>query len=180
MIKTKKIQTPLGEMIAGATEDGICLLEFADRPILKSEYIHLTKLLNTTIGEGENRHLKLLRKELAEYFDGRLKVFSVPLVFPGSEFQQSVWRELQNIPFGSTRTYRAQAESLKKPGAVRAVANANGMNRISIIIPCHRVIGSDGSLTGYGGGLKRKKWLLDHERKYSGKAVDQDLFSEMS
>lgn len=163
-------------MIAGATEDGICLLEFADRRILKSEYIKLTKLLNATLLEGKNRHLSLLRKELAEYFDGSLKVFSVPVVIPGTEFQQSVWRELLNIPFGSTRSYHEQAESLKNPGAIRAIATANGRNRISIIIPCHRVIGSDGSLTGYGGGLKRKKWLLDHERRCSGKALELELF----
>ncbi|MDQ1296971.1 MAG: AraC family transcriptional regulator [Bacteroidota bacterium] len=176
MIKTTIIKTPLGEMIAGATEDGICLLEFTDCRMLNAEYKDLTKLLNTSLEEGENRHLELLRKELAEYFDGRLQVFSVPVVIPGTEFRQSVWRELLNIPFGSTRTYQEQAESMKKPGAIRAVANANGRNRISIIIPCHRVIGSDGGLTGYGGGLKRKKWLLDHERRYSGKAVEQELF----
>lgn len=163
-------------MIAGATEDGICLLEFTDRRMLQTEYKDLMKLLNTTIEEGENRHLKLLRKEMTGYFAGSLKVFTVPLVTPGSEFQKSVWGELLNIPFGSTRSYLEQAEALKKPEAIRAVANANGMNRISVIIPCHRVIGSDGRLTGYGGGLKRKKWLLDHEKRYSGKAVELDLF----
>ena len=163
-------------MIAGATQEGICMLEFTDRRMLLSDYKDLTRLFKTSVEEGENNHIKLLRKQLKEYFKGIRKEFSVPLVVPGSEFQQSVWRELRNIPFGSTRTYREQAEYLKKPGAIRAVANANGMNRISIIIPCHRVIGSDGSLTGYGGGLKRKRWLLDHERRYSGKAVEQELF----
>ncbi|MFA6582395.1 MAG: methylated-DNA--[protein]-cysteine S-methyltransferase, partial [Paludibacter sp.] len=86
------------------------------------------------------------------------------LFTPGSEFQQAVWKELQNIPYGTTRSYKEQATALKRPEAVRAVANANGMNRISILIPCHRVIGMDGSLTGYGGGLWRKKWLLDLEQ----------------
>ena len=103
------------------------------------------------------------------------KIFS-SLCTPGTDFQQAVWKELQEIPFGTTRSYQEQAEALKRPDSVRAVANANGMNRISIVIPCHRVIGSDGRLTGYGGGLKRKKWLLDHEKKYSGKAVDLLLF----
>ncbi len=176
MIKIIKIETPLGEMIAGATADGICLLEFSDRRILQSEYNDLTRLLKTTIENGENKHLKLLKKQLKEYFDGSRKDFSVPLVLAGSEFQKAVWNELQNIQFGSTRSYQEQAVALNRPDSVRAVANANGMNRISIIIPCHRVIGSDGTLTGYGGGLKRKKWLLDHEKRFSGQAVDLTLF----
>ena len=175
MIKTISIETPLGEMVAGATDEGICLLEFTDRRMLPTEYKDLTNL-NTTLEEGENRHLKTTQKQLKEYFDGKRKEFSIPLVTPGSEFQKAVWKELQNIQFGSTRSYQEQAIALNRPDSVRAVANANGMNRISIIIPCHRVIGSDGHLTGYGGGVKRKKWLLDHEKKYSGKPVDLSLF----
>ena len=176
MIKITNIETPLGEMIAGATDEGICLLEFSDRRMLPTEYKDLIRLLKTTIEDGENKHLKTLRKQLKEYFDGKRKEFDLPLVTPGTEFQQAVWRELQNIQFGSTRSYHDQSVALNRPDSVRAVANANGMNRISIIIPCHRVIGSDGHLTGYGGGLKRKKWLLDHEKKYSGKPVDLSLF----
>jgi AraC family transcriptional regulator, regulatory protein of adaptative response / methylated-DNA-[protein]-cysteine methyltransferase len=176
MITTTQIQTELGIMIAGAVDEGICLLEFSDRRMLKAEYRDLAKYFSTTIGEGENRHFKPLLKQLREYFEGTLKEFSLPLVTPGSEFQQSVWKELINIPYGTTRTYLEQSVALGKPGSIRAVANANGMNRIAIIIPCHRVIGSDGSLTGYGGGLKRKKWLLDHEKKYSGKAFELSLF----
>jgi AraC family transcriptional regulator of adaptative response/methylated-DNA-[protein]-cysteine methyltransferase len=176
MIKTIKIETPIGEMIAGATDEGVCLLEFHDRKILTSEYKDLSILLNTSFEEGENKHLKTLRKQLKEYFEGKRKEFTVPLIIPGRPFQQSVWNELLNIPFGTTRSYMEQAIALKSPGSIRAVANANGVNRIAIIIPCHRVIGSDGQLTGYGGGLTRKKWLLDHEKKYSGKPVDQTLF----
>jgi AraC family transcriptional regulator of adaptative response/methylated-DNA-[protein]-cysteine methyltransferase len=176
MIKTIKIETPLGEMIAGATDQGVCLLEFHDRKMLPKEYRDLEKLLNTTIEEGENKHLKTIRKQLREYFDGKRKEFTIPLVTPGSEFQQAVWKELLNIKFGATRSYQEQAIALKSPDSVRAVANANGLNRISIVIPCHRVIGSDGRLTGYGGGLKRKRWLLDHEKKYSGQAIDLSLF----
>jgi AraC family transcriptional regulator of adaptative response/methylated-DNA-[protein]-cysteine methyltransferase len=176
MIKTTKIETPLGEMIAGATDEGLCLLEFHDRKILTSEYKDLARLLETTIEEGENKHLKNLRKQLKEYFEGKRKEFTVPLVIAGTEFQKTVWMELQNIKFGFTRSYQEQADALDSPDSVRAVANANGMNRISILIPCHRVIGSDGRLVGYGGGLKRKKWLLDHEKKYSGQAVDLYLF----
>jgi len=176
MIKIIKIETPLGEMVAGATDEGVCLLEFNDRRMLPTEYKDLKRLLNTTIEDGENLHLKTLKKQMKEYFDGMRKEFSVPLVTPGTDFQQAVWKELQNIQFGSTRSYQEQAIALNSPDSVRAVANANGMNRISILIPCHRVIGSDGRLTGYGGGLKRKKWLLDHEKKYSGNAIDLSLF----
>jgi AraC family transcriptional regulator of adaptative response/methylated-DNA-[protein]-cysteine methyltransferase len=176
MIKITKIETPLGEMVAGATEEGVCLLEFTDRRMLLTEYKDITRQLKTTVEDGENKHLKILRKQLNEYFDGSRKEFSVPLVTPGSEFQQAVWKELQNIQFGSTRSYQEQAIALNRPDSVRAIANANGMNRISIVIPCHRVIGSDGRLTGYGGGLKRKRWLLDHEKKYSGQSIDLTLF----
>ncbi len=176
MIKLTKIETPLGEMVAGATDEGVCLLEFNDRRMLPTEYKDLEKRLKTTFENGENRHLKTLKKQLKEYFTGQRKDFTIPLVTPGTDFQQAVWKELQNIKFGETRSYQEQAIALHSPESVRAVANANGMNRISIVIPCHRVIGSNGSLTGYGGGLKRKKWLLDHEKKYSGKAVDLSLF----
>ena len=176
MITTTKIDTELGIMIAGAVDDGICLLEFSDRRMLNTEYKDLAKHFKTTIAEGENRHFRTLLKQLKEYFEGTLKEFTVPLVTPGSDFQQAVWKELMNIPYGTTRSYQEQSIALGKPESIRAVANANGMNRISIIIPCHRVIGSDGHLTGYGGGLKRKRWLLDHEKKHSGKEFDLSLF----
>jgi len=163
-------------MIAGAVDEGICLLEFADRKLLKSEYNDLKKYLATEISEGENSHTSMLRQQLNEYLRGSRKEFDLKLIIPGTIFQQMVWNELLSIPYGITRTYQEQAEALRKPEAIRSVANANGMNRIAIIIPCHRVIGSDGSLTGYGGGLKRKKWLLDHEKSHSGQAYDLSLF----
>jgi AraC family transcriptional regulator of adaptative response/methylated-DNA-[protein]-cysteine methyltransferase len=106
-----------------------------------------------------------LDNQLNEYFEGTRKKFDLLLETPGSKFQQSVWRQLQSIPYATTRSYKEQAEAIGNPAAVRAVANANGMNRIAIVIPCHRVIGSDGKLTGYGGGLWRKKYLLDFEMK---------------
>jgi AraC family transcriptional regulator, regulatory protein of adaptative response / methylated-DNA-[protein]-cysteine methyltransferase len=176
MIFTKRIETPLGDMIAGATDEGICLLEFSDRRMLPTEYKDLARLLKTTIIEGSNNHIQDISKQLKEYFDGSRKKFSVPLVTPGTEFRISVWNELLNIEYGTVRSYQEQANALNCADSVRAVANANGMNRISIVIPCHRVIGSDGHLTGYGGGLIRKKWLLDHERKHSGKTIDLALF----
>jgi O-6-methylguanine DNA methyltransferase len=95
----------------------------------------------------------------------------------GTEFRKRVWSELLNIPFGSTRTYIEQASGMMKSESVRAVAGANGMNPVCILIPCHRVIGSNGSLTGYSGGLHRKKWLLDHEKRFSGQPVNGSLFS---
>ncbi len=176
MIIKATIETELGTMIAGATDEGICLLEFADRRMLESECSYLEKYFKTTFQDGENEYLTLLFGELKVYFEGNLKSFSVPLITPGTLFQKAVWKELLNIPYGSTRSYMEQSVALGNAASIRAVANANGMNRISIVIPCHRVIGSDGSLTGYGGGLKRKKWLLDHEKRHSGIPTDQSLF----
>jgi len=165
VINLMRLETPLGTMYAGAVEQGICLLEFTDRKMLETELKSLSKLLNARIIQGANKHFNLLSDQLGEYFEGKRKEFTVPLFTPGSEFQQTVWKELQNIPYGSTRSYKQQAQALKRPEAIRAVANANGMNRISILIPCHRVIGEDGNLTGYGGGIWRKKWLLDMEKR---------------
>lgn len=166
VIQITRIETPLGSMFACATEEGICLLEFTDRKMLETELKWLSKHLNASIVQGSNKHFDQLQQELAEYFDGRRKEFMVPLFMPGTEFQQAVWTMLTTIPFGSTRSYKAQALKLERPEAVRAVANANGMNRISILVPCHRVIGEDGQLTGYGGGLHRKQWLLEFERAH--------------
>jgi AraC family transcriptional regulator of adaptative response/methylated-DNA-[protein]-cysteine methyltransferase len=125
----------------------------------------LRKRLAAAIVPGRNRHLDAIADELARYFDGTLARFTVPLVLPGTPFQIEVWRHLQAIPCGKTSTYAALADELGRPGAQRAVGRANGDNRIAIVIPCHRVVRSDGTLCGYGGGLWRKKWLLEHERK---------------
>jgi AraC family transcriptional regulator of adaptative response/methylated-DNA-[protein]-cysteine methyltransferase len=160
-----RLTTPIGPMFACASNKGICLLDFTDRRMLETELKELRKRLNAVILPGENSHLDHVRSEIEEYFLGKRKRFSVPLHTPGTEFQTSVWTVLQDIPYGETRSYKQQAVALGNPKAIRAVASANGHNRVSIIIPCHRVIGSDGSLTGYGGGLHRKKWLLEFERK---------------
>ena len=164
VINITRLETPLGTMFACATEQGICLLEFTDRKMLETELKLLAKSLNANIIQGANKHFDQLKQELDEYFEGKRKTFSVPLFTPGTTFQQTVWEALQTIPYGATHSYKKQSLAINKPEAVRAVANANGMNRISIIVPCHRVIGADGSLTGYGGGLWRKKWLLDLEQ----------------
>lgn len=164
IIYVTRLETPLGTMFAGALESGVCLLEFSDRKMLETQLKTISKQLNANIIQGLNKYLELLKQQIEEYFKGIRKEFSIPLCVPGTEFQQSVWKILQTIPYGSTYSYKHQAEVLKHPDAVRAVANANGKNRVSIIIPCHRVIGEDGNLTGYGGGLWRKKWLLDFEK----------------
>lgn len=167
LLDLTRLETPLGPMIACANEKGICLLEFTDRRMLETEFKDLTRRLNANIIQGDNIFFELLKRELNEYFKGDRKTFTVPLFTPGSDFQQEVWKELQKIEYGETCSYKEQARAIGKPNAVRAIANANGMNRISILIPCHRVIGSDGKLTGYGGGLWRKKHLLDMEKKYA-------------
>lgn len=167
LINITRIETPLGTMYACAVDQGICLLEFTDRKMLETELKSLARRLNANIIQGANPHFDVLKQQLAEYFEGQRKAFTVPLYSQGSDFQLSVWDSLQTIPYGSTVSYKQQAASMNKPEAVRAVANANGMNRISILIPCHRVIGVDGNLTGYGGGLWRKKWLLDMEKSHS-------------
>jgi AraC family transcriptional regulator of adaptative response/methylated-DNA-[protein]-cysteine methyltransferase len=163
IIQLTRLETPLGTMLACGTEQGICLLEFTDRRMLETELKDLARRLNATIIQGENPHFGLLRSQLTEYFAGAGQQFTVPLLTPGTAFQQAVWQELQRIPYGATRSYGQQALALQRPSAVRAVATANGMNRVAILIPCHRVIGADGHLTGYAGGLWRKQWLLDLE-----------------
>lgn len=165
IINLTRIETPIGTMFAGAVKESICLLEFSDRRALETELKFLAETFNAVIIQGENKYFDLLRAELNKYFEGKLKKFSVPVISPGTDFQKEIWKQLQSIPYGTTRSYKEQASAVGKPKAIRAVANANGKNRISIIIPCHRVIGNNGQLTGYGGGLWRKKWLLDLEMK---------------
>lgn len=168
IITFMRFSTPLGAMIACSTEKGLCLLEFTDRRMLETEFKDLQKRLNAVLIPGENDTLKETQKQLSEYFDGKRTEFKIPLHYPGTDFQQMVWEELMKISYGTTRSYRDQAISVGNLKAIRAVATANGMNRIAIVIPCHRVIGSDGSLTGYAGGLERKRWLLHHEKLNSG------------
>ena len=152
-------------MLAAATEVGICLLEFVDRRMLETQLTRLSKWLNAECVPGFSRHFDTLNRQMEEYFSGKRRKFDVPLVLPGTPFQQNVWAELLTIPYGSTRSYKEQAQALGLPNAVRAVARANGDNRISIIIPCHRVLGANHELCGYGGGLWRKRYLLNHESK---------------
>ncbi|WP_196137234.1 bifunctional transcriptional activator/DNA repair enzyme AdaA [Aliikangiella sp. G2MR2-5] len=164
IITITRILTPLGPMFAGASDKGICLLEFTDRRMLETQIDRLTKLLSARFVPGSHPLFDLLDRQLKEYFAGQRTEFTVPLDCPGTEFQQKVWAQLQTIPHGKTRAYQEQAEAINNPKAVRAVAKANGDNRISILIPCHRVIGKNGQLTGYGGGIWRKQRLLELEQ----------------
>lgn len=164
VIDLKRIETMLGTMIACADEHGICLLEFSDRKALPTELKSISEYFKANIIQGENPHFITLEEELKEYFEGTRTRFSVPLSPVGTDFQKEVWRVLQEIPYGTTMTYQEQADILGNRKSVRAVANANGLNKISIIIPCHRVIGSNGHLTGYGGGIWRKQKLLELEK----------------
>ena len=159
------IETNLGTMVAAATDKGICMFEFADYKLLDLQLKQLAASFKTSLVQGENPHFDTLQEQLDEYFKGERKDFDIPLDLVGTEFQKQVWFSLLKIPYGCTTTYAKQAELVGKPTAVRAVANANGKNKISIILPCHRVIGTNGSLTGYGGGIERKKKLLDFEKK---------------
>ncbi|MGB0748376.1 MAG: bifunctional transcriptional activator/DNA repair enzyme AdaA [Magnetospiraceae bacterium] len=163
VLTVHRFPTPLGPMIACASEAGLCLLDFTDRRRLETGFAELRKRLVAVILPGDGPILAQTRAELAAYFAGTLRKFTVPLHLPGSDFQQAVWAELQRIPYGATRSYKDQAIALNRPTAIRAVAAANGQNRVAIIVPCHRVIGADGSMVGYGGGIARKRALLDLE-----------------
>lgn len=158
------MMTPIGEILISARSEGLSGIYFEGQwspATLRSE-------------SGDERALAFVRcarAELGAYFDGTLSVFSVPCFLQGTSFQESVWAALQSIPFGEVVSYRAIADRVGNRKAVRAVGAANGQNPVPIIIPCHRVIGSDGSLTGFGGGLERKQWLLEHEGALTGRLV---------
>lgn len=164
-----RIETPLGQMIAVADDAGLRLLEFIDRRATERELSILRSRLQTNVVPGEHRHLTTTREQIADYFSGNNPGFDVPLAPVGSAFQLRAWKILQSIPIGETRSYSWMAKRLGDENARRAVGRANGTNMICIIIPCHRVIRADGTLCGYGGGLWRKKWLLDHEQRYAKK-----------
>lgn len=157
------IESPVGPLIAGGTAQGICFLEFTDRRMLEAQLAKLKKLFRCAMIPGENEHLQKLREELSHYFEGKLRDFKVPLLYPGTPFQVRVWDELLRIPYGITRSYEQMAHRIGAPEAIRAAATANGMNRIAILIPCHRVVNKNGQLGGYGGGLWRKQFLLNLE-----------------
>ncbi|QDV38106.1 Methylated-DNA--protein-cysteine methyltransferase, constitutive [Tautonia plasticadhaerens] len=164
---TRRIETPLGPMVAGATDEGLALLEFAEPDRLGPQLDAARKAIGCRAEEGDHPLLARLAGELFEYFEGTRAEFSVPLRLAGSPFQVMAWQALRDIPFGRTRTYAEQARAIGRPAAVRAVGAANGRNRLAIVVPCHRVVASGGRLCGYGGGLWRKQFLIDLERRHA-------------
>jgi AraC family transcriptional regulator of adaptative response/methylated-DNA-[protein]-cysteine methyltransferase len=165
ILKSLQIDTVLGPMVAIGDNDALYLLEFMTKKGLNRNIERLQKS-GMRIIPGESAPLKTIQLELKAYFEGRLKHFQTPYCVFGSTFQKQVWNALCQIPYGETRSYTEQANLINKPKAYRAVANANGANQLAIIIPCHRIICSDGSLGGYGGGLAVKRGLLEHELSF--------------
>lgn len=166
-----EIESPVGVLVAGVSDQGVCLLEFRDRDILETQVAKIAGRVGPT-ARGAHPLLDRLRTELGEYFEGRRREFGLPLVYPGTPFQLNVWNALRRIPFGTTISYEELARRVGSPTGQRAAGHANGQNPIAIIIPCHRVVNKDGKLGGYGGGLWRKRLLLDLER-----TGEPDLFS---
>lgn len=165
ILKSLLIDTKLGQMIAIADEKYLYLLEFTDYKKCDCEIRNLKNKIQSDIIPSKNNILKKIEHELKNYFSGKDFHFTTPMKLIGSEFQKNVWNALQKIPFGRTQSYLDTAKTMKKPTAFRAVANANGANKLAIIIPCHRVINSNGEIGGYAGGASRKEWLLAHEGK---------------
>jgi AraC family transcriptional regulator of adaptative response/methylated-DNA-[protein]-cysteine methyltransferase len=166
-LKADWIATPIGAMIAVSDRTSLHLLEFIDRKALPSELAKLRQAARGNLGIGRLDPTAQIETELAGFFNGQRSVFDTPLTFHGTPFTRAVWDELQRIPAGATRSYSEIARAIGRPSASRAVARANGANQIAIVVPCHRVIGADGSLTGYGGGLWRKQKLIDLERRFA-------------
>jgi AraC family transcriptional regulator, regulatory protein of adaptative response / methylated-DNA-[protein]-cysteine methyltransferase len=162
-IATANLNTPLGAVTAAAGEDGLCFLAFSDRAGLADEVKKLGRDLDAEVRPGPSPWFEALETQLAEYFSLSRRAFGIPLLYTGTPFQRAVWRELEAIPYGRTISYQEEALALGKPGSARAVAGANARNRLMILIPCHRVIGTDGSLSGYADGPERKKRLIELE-----------------
>jgi AraC family transcriptional regulator of adaptative response/methylated-DNA-[protein]-cysteine methyltransferase len=167
-LKSSWIESPIGRLFAIATDSKLVLLEFFDARGIAREIEKCSQYFKSEIIPGENKILTTIQNEIKSYFAGTLQKFKTPIEFMGTSFQQKVWNALLTIPYGQTRSYKAQSELLQNPTATRAVANANGANQLAIIIPCHRVIQSNDDLGGYGGGIARKQWLLDHEKNHQG------------
>lgn len=164
---TDTLPTPIGELAIYATDIGVYFLKFTDTEKSERVFKQVQTTHNMVVRNASNPHIVQAKQELTEYFTGTRTHFQTQLHIMGTDFQQAAWQQLQKIPYGTTISYATQAQHMQHAKAVRAVANANGCNRVSIMIPCHRVIGSNGTLTGYGGGIARKKWLLDLESKHA-------------
>ena len=163
VVHVDRITTPLGPMLVGATDEALCLLEFVDRRALPTQVARIRKGFSAVFVRDRNEVVDLTAAQVEAYFAGELEAFTVPTVAPGTDFQRVVWAAVANISYGETRSYSELAHGIGRPSAVRAVGSANGMNALAIIVPCHRVVGADGKLVGYGGGVWRKQRLLDME-----------------
>lgn len=163
IIKTKRYESPCGTLLLGSFDDKLCLCDWQVEKHRDHVDRRLKRILNAEFEEGTSDVIERAVEQLDEFFAGQRREFDVPLLFAGTDFQKTVWNELLEIPFGMTVSYGEMARRIGMPKAVRAVANANGANSMSIFAPCHRVIGSDRSLTGYGGGLAAKQFLLELE-----------------
>jgi AraC family transcriptional regulator of adaptative response/methylated-DNA-[protein]-cysteine methyltransferase len=161
------LETPIGHMIIIGDTACVYLVDFVDRRHIHQLIKRLQLRMQSNIAIGNTPVIQSMQDELIRYFAGTLREFKTPLHTDGTEFQQSAWHALKTIPYGQTTSYAAQATRIGKPSAYRAVANANGKNRCAIVIPCHRIITNNGKLGGYGGGITRKQWLLNHESKYN-------------
>ncbi|MDR0457719.1 MAG: methylated-DNA--[protein]-cysteine S-methyltransferase [Burkholderiaceae bacterium] len=172
-----QIPTPLGDMLALASDAGLCLLEFIDGTARLEQELAQVRAVRGLAADGPSAALEQLQAQLDGYFAGQRQRFDVPLDWIGTPFQMRVWRALLAIPYGATWSYAQEARQIGQSAAVRAVAAANGHNKIAIVVPCHRVIGGNGALTGYGGGLARKRWLLDLERQ-QGTAAENPITTD--
>ncbi len=164
LIKVTRVATPLGPMLIGATHDALVLLEFVDRRQLAGQIRRIGRRLGAIFAPDSSPLTERAAGELRDYFEGGRQRFDVPIQPVGSDFERAVWDRLLEIPYGETRSYAEIAKRVGRPAAVRAVGRANGMNALAVVVPCHRVVGSDGRLVGYGGGLWRKERLLELER----------------
>jgi O-6-methylguanine DNA methyltransferase len=171
MIFYKILSTPIGEMLAAESDSRLCLLEFADNRSPKTVLRPLERKYGREMTAKDTPLLKTLDEQLSSYFDGKSRNFDLPLSFAGTDFQNKVWKRLCQIPYGQTVNYGWIAAKIGCPDSSRAVGRANGANPIAIVVPCHRVIGRDGQLVGYGGRLWRKKWLLEHEGALQGESL---------
>ena len=167
-VLVNRILTPLGPLVVAANSQALLLLEFADRRMLQTQVRRLATRLRCHFCPGENAIIEQTNAQVEEYFQGSRRAFDIEMSLVGTDFQVATWKALLEIPFGETSTYETLAKQLGRPTACRAVGRANGDNRLGIVVPCHRVIRTDGSLSGYGGGIRRKEWLLSHERSVAG------------
>jgi O-6-methylguanine DNA methyltransferase len=168
-IVARMLPTPLGPMLAATDDDGICLLEFTDRPMLPTQLAVLERRLGRRVVAGRHPLLDRLAEQLDEWFAGERTAFDIPMMEPGTPFQERVWDVLLSVQAGTTISYEELAKRAGRPGAQRAAGTANGANRLAILVPCHRVVRKSGEIGNYGGGRWRKEWLLNHEATLGGR-----------